>query len=68
METILAVALIETFLINAVTVIERRRRRILIHKWALGQMTLEELKTLKRQHWFAKEFPERVIPKEKKND
>ena len=68
METLITITLIEGFLINVVSVIEIQRRRTLLQKWITGQMTMEELRALKRQPWFAKQFPEKTIPKEKKND
>jgi hypothetical protein len=68
METILAVALIETFLINAVTLIERRKRRILLIKWLSGNITLEEIKILKKQSWFVSQFKQVSTSIEKKTD
>ena len=68
METILAVALIESFLITAATELEGRRRRKILIKWITGNITLDEIKLLKKQVWFSKQFKQVVVPKEKKND
>lgn len=68
METILAVALIESFLITAATELEGRRRRKILIKWMTGNITLDEIKLLKKQVWFSKQFKQVVVAHEKKND
>lgn len=68
MEGIIALVLIESFLINTVTEIERSKRRKLLGKWATGNITMEEIRFLKRQPWFQNKFKEVAVPAEKKND
>lgn len=68
MESILAVALIESFLITAATELEGRRRRKILIKWMTGNITLDEIKLLKKQVWFSKQFKQVVVTHEKKND
>lgn len=68
METIFAVALIESFLITAATELEGRRRRKILVKWMTGNITIDEIKLLKKQPWFSKQFKQVVVAKEKKND
>lgn len=68
MESILAVALIESFLITAATELEGRRRRKILIKWMTGNITLDEIKLLKKQVWFSKQFKQVVVASEKKND
>jgi hypothetical protein len=68
MEVLLAFALIETFLISAVTELEKKRRIYWVRKWISGNITLEEIRLLKRQPWFQKAFKQVSAPPEKKND
>jgi hypothetical protein len=68
METLIAIALIESFFINAATALERRRRNILITKWISGNITLEEIKILKKQPWFQQGFKQVTTTPAKKND
>lgn len=68
METLIAIALIESFLINAVTELERQRRRTWIRKWVSGNITLEEIKMLKKQRWFQQSFKQVTETPAKKND
>jgi hypothetical protein len=68
METLIAIALIESFLINAATALERQRRRTWIRKWISGNITLEEIKILKKQQWFQQSFKQVSTTLDKKND
>jgi len=68
METLIAIALIESFLINAATALERQRRRTWIRKWISGNITLEEIKILKKQQWFQQSFKQVSTTPAKKND
>ncbi len=68
METLIAIALIESFLINAATALERHRRRTWIRKWISGNITLEEIKVLKKQRWFQQGFKQVTTTPAKKND
>lgn len=68
MEGILALVLIETFLINTATEFERRKRLKLLTKWATGNITMEELNFLKKQAWFQKNFKQVTVSTEKKDD
>ncbi len=68
MEVLLAVTLIETFLISAANQLERKRRQYWLRKWASGNITIAEIKLLKRQPWFKKAFQEVSTSPEKKND
>lgn len=68
METLIAIALIESFLINAATAIERQRRLNWLKKWVSGNITLEEIMILKKQRWFQKSFKQVTTTSAKKND
>lgn len=68
METILALALIESFLITAATELEKARRIKILRKWMTGNITLDEIKLLKKQLWFSKQFKQVVVASEKKNN
>lgn len=68
MEALVAVVLIESFLINTLTVYEKKKRVKLLTKWVTGNITLEEIRFLKRQPWFQKNFKEVTVSTEKKND
>jgi hypothetical protein len=68
MEALLTLVLIETFLINTVSELERRKRRNLFTKWATGNITMDEIKMLKKQPWFRKGFKEVHVPTEKKDN
>jgi hypothetical protein len=68
METLIAFALIESFLINAASALEERQRRIWIQKWASGNITEEEIKALKKQRWFQRAFKQVTTTPAKKND
>ena len=67
MEALLTLVLIETFLINTVSELERRKRGKLIAKWATGNITMDEIKILKKQPWFRKAFKEVRVSTEKKD-
>jgi hypothetical protein len=68
METIVALVLVESFLVNTITALEIKRRRSLLVRWTAGHMSMAELRLLKKQPWFRARFPEKVVPREKKND
>lgn len=68
MEAIVALVLIESFLINTLTEFEKKKRIKLLTKWVTGNITMEEIKFLKRQPWFQKNFKEVTVPGDKKNN
>ena len=68
MEGILALVLIETFLINTATEFERRKRLKLLTKWATGNITMQEITFLKKQAWCQKNVKQVTVPPEKKDD
>ncbi len=48
--------------------LEQIKRKRLIRKWFKGELTLEELQSLKKQIWFRKAFQEVKVDSEKKNN
>lgn len=67
MELLLTAALLETALVTASS-LEVTRRRLLLRKWIRGEMSLEELKHLKRQPWFQRGFKPVAVEAGKKEN
>jgi hypothetical protein len=52
----------------AVVSIQIQKRQQLIRKWLRGELTLEELKDLKRRPWFRRAWKPKVVDFEKKTN
>ena len=68
MEVVLTTMFLESVLLQAASHYVRRQRKILLMKWARGEMTMKELLWLKRQRWFQRAFQEVKVETTKKND
>lgn len=56
MEVLLTAFFLETILLHAASLLEQKRRKHFLTKWAKGEMNMKELLWLKRQPWFQGAF------------